>query len=80
MLKCLTFFFVFFPENSWQGELDPYVDKPRVTFREDGTFKLTVFSDLHYGENPSEDWGANQDCNSSALLTSVLADEMPDFA
>ena len=80
MLKVFNFFSVFFPENSWRGELDPYVDKPRVTFREDGTFKVTVFSDLHYGENPSEDWGAKQDRNSSALLTKVLADEMPDFA
>ena len=67
-------------ENSWRGELDPYVGKPRVTFKRGGTFKLTVFSDLHYGENPWEDWGPEHDRDSSALLTKVLSDEMPDFA
>src|SRR5262245_13062395 len=28
----------------------PYPTKRRLTFRPDGTFKLTIFSDLHYGE------------------------------
>ena len=33
--------------------LNPYPDKPRIAFRADGTFKLTVFSDLHYGKRRS---------------------------
>ncbi|KAF8648134.1 hypothetical protein AX16_006384 [Volvariella volvacea WC 439] len=60
--------------------LNPYPTKPRVTFRADGTFKLTVFSDLHYGENPNEDWGPEQDRNSTRLMRAVLADERPDYA
>ena len=60
--------------------MDPYPDKPRITFKADGTFKLTVFSDLHFGENPWDDWGPEQDRNSVVLLEKILADEKPDFA
>ncbi|KAI0646140.1 Metallo-dependent phosphatase [Trametes meyenii] len=60
-------------------DLDPYPQKPRVTFRPDGTFKITVFSDLHFGENPWDDWGPKQDVNSLALMNTVLPDEKPDY-
>ncbi|KAH9939180.1 Metallo-dependent phosphatase [Amylocystis lapponica] len=59
--------------------LDPYPTKPRVTFRSDGTFKITVFCDLHYGENPWDAWGPQQDVNSTELMEIVLADEKPDY-
>ncbi|PPR03658.1 hypothetical protein CVT24_007772 [Panaeolus cyanescens] len=59
--------------------LNPYPTKPRLTFRPDGTFKITVFSDLHFGENPWDDWGPIQDVNSLALMRKVLADEKPDY-
>ncbi|PCH45020.1 Metallo-dependent phosphatase [Wolfiporia cocos MD-104 SS10] len=61
------------------GALDPYPTKPRVTFREDGTFKITVFADLHYGENPWDAWGPEQDVNSTKLMRIVLAEEKPDY-
>jgi len=60
--------------------LNPYPNKPKVTFKPDGTFKLTVFSDLHLGENPWEDWGPAHDKNTTALLRQILADEKPDYA
>ncbi|KAI0766316.1 Metallo-dependent phosphatase [Irpex lacteus] len=60
-------------------QLDPYPTQPRITFRSDGTFKLTVFSDLHYGENAWDTWGPEQDVHSSNLMKTVLADEKPDF-
>ena len=60
-------------------DLDPYPGKPRVTFKEDGTFKITVFSDLHFGENPWDAWGPEQDVNSTRLMRTVLADEKPDY-
>ncbi|KAI0367223.1 Metallo-dependent phosphatase [Pilatotrama ljubarskyi] len=60
-------------------DLDPYAHKPRLTFRRDGTFKITVFSDLHYGENPWDDWGPQQDVNSTRLMNTVLEDEKPDY-
>lgn len=59
--------------------LDPYPGKPKVTFKEDGTFKITVFSDLHYGENPWDAWGPQQDVNSTRLMRIVLASEKPDY-
>lgn len=59
--------------------LNPYPTKPRLTFKPDGTFKITVFSDLHYGENAWDTWGPQQDVNSSRLMRTVLADEKPDF-
>ncbi|KAL5498723.1 hypothetical protein ACEPAH_2078 [Sanghuangporus vaninii] len=62
-----------------RASLDPYPGRPRVTFNSDGTFKLTVFSDLHFGENPWDDWGPEQDVNSLQLMRTVLADEKPDY-
>jgi hypothetical protein len=38
-----------------------------------------VFSDLHYGENPWDDWGPIQDKNSTILMKKVLGDEHPDY-
>lgn len=60
--------------------LDPYPTKPRITFNSNGTFKITVFSDLHFGENPWDAWGPQQDVNSTKLMRLVLATEKPDYA
>ncbi|KAJ3571996.1 hypothetical protein NP233_g3383 [Leucocoprinus birnbaumii] len=62
-----------------QYDLNPYPNKPRIVFRKDGTLKITVFSDLHYGENPWDWWGPVQDANSTRLMKRVLKDEQPDF-
>ncbi|KAN0094668.1 Metallo-dependent phosphatase-like protein [Tylopilus felleus] len=60
-------------------KLDPYADKPRITFNEDGTFKLTIFSDVHFGENPWDTWGPEQDINTTALMKVLLKMEAPDY-
>ncbi|EJD43470.1 Metallo-dependent phosphatase [Auricularia subglabra TFB-10046 SS5] len=60
--------------------LNPYPGKPKVTFARDGSFKLLVFSDLHFGENPWDWWGPEQDANSTRLMRRVLADEKPDYS
>jgi len=49
-------------------DLNPYPYKPKVHFRPDGSFKLLVMSDLHFGENPWDAWGPDQDKNSTALV------------
>lgn len=68
------------PRQVRQAQLqDPYPDKPRITFRDDGTFKITVFSDMHWGENPWDVWGPQQDANSTILMNKVLGSEKPDF-
>ncbi|THU96983.1 Metallo-dependent phosphatase [Dendrothele bispora CBS 962.96] len=59
--------------------IDPYPGKPKLTFRPDGTFKITVFSDQHFGENPWDSWGPEQDANSTRLMKRVLPDEKPDY-
>jgi hypothetical protein len=60
-------------------ELNPYPTKLRLTFNPSGTFKMAIFSDLHYGENPWDAWGPQQDVNSAKLMRTVLADEQPDY-
>ncbi|THG97318.1 hypothetical protein EW026_g4657 [Hermanssonia centrifuga] len=64
---------------SLPSQLNPYPTKPRLSFRPDGTFKITVFSDLHFGENAWDVWGPQQDVNSTRLMRKVLADEKPDY-
>ncbi|KAH8831038.1 Metallo-dependent phosphatase [Flagelloscypha sp. PMI_526] len=57
---------------------NPYPNHDRLAFSSQ-KFKLTVFSDLHFGENPWHDWGREQDANSTRLMRRVLATEKPDF-
>ena len=59
---------------------NPYPTKPRITFAQDGTFKLTVFSDLHFGENEEGPWGPVQDSSSIRVMKRVLKDEVPNYA
>ncbi|KAJ3561375.1 hypothetical protein NP233_g10228 [Leucocoprinus birnbaumii] len=68
------------PQASQSANLDPYPGKPRIVFRKDGTLKITVFSDLHFGENPWDWWGPEHDLNSTKLMKRVLKDEKPDYA
>jgi len=55
-------------QSTISKQLNPYPNKPRLIFGASGTFKLTIFSDLHYGENPWDDWGPVQDTNSTRLM------------
>ncbi|KAF8067996.1 Metallo-dependent phosphatase-like protein [Lyophyllum atratum] len=65
-----------------RANLDPYAGKRRLTFRPDGTFKITIFSDLHFGENPWEWWGPEHDASSVNLIKTILGPggEDADFA
>ncbi|KAH6891872.1 Metallo-dependent phosphatase-like protein [Coprinopsis sp. MPI-PUGE-AT-0042] len=71
------------PQQQFSGytSLDPYpaLGKPRITFNDDGTFKVTVFSDLHFGENEEGPWGPEQDLNSTRVMKRVLKDEKPGY-
>jgi len=66
------------PSPSIPPQLNPYPNKPRLTFNHHGTFKIMVFSDIHFGENPWDDWGPEQDKNSTILMKKVLKEE-PDY-
>ena len=52
--------------------------KAKISLTKDNTFHISVFSDLHYGEN-EDDFGIEQDHKSTALMRKVLAWEQPDF-
>ena len=52
--------------------------KAHLNLAEDYSFHISVFSDLHYGENESS-FGIPADKNSTALMRQVLSQERPDF-
>ncbi|KAF9510289.1 hypothetical protein BS47DRAFT_1348214 [Hydnum rufescens UP504] len=61
-----------------QELLNPYPHKPRVTYK-NGRFKLSVFSDLHYGEAEDLSWGPEQDRNSDTVMRAILKIDPPDY-
>lgn len=52
--------------------------KPVLRLSTAATFKIAVFSDLHYGEN-EDSFGITQDIDSTGLMYDVLNAEIPDF-
>ena len=52
--------------------------KADLHLADDNTFTISIFSDLHYGENEST-FGIPADKNSAALMRQVLSQERPDF-
>lgn len=44
-----------------------------LKFRDDGTFRIVQFTDLHYGESPEKD------VNTSIVQATILAAEKPDL-
>ncbi|EGX90689.1 Metallophosphoesterase [Cordyceps militaris CM01] len=62
-----------------QGTVDNSKLDP-LRFRQDGTFHISVFSDLHMGMYANVARGPKQDAKSVSVLASVLDMEQPDFA
>lgn len=52
--------------------------KPVLRLDKDASFKIAIFSDLHYGEE-EHDWGITQDIKSTRVMRSILDHETPDF-
>ncbi len=52
--------------------------KAELHLAEDNSFHISVFSDLHYGEN-EDSFGIPADINSTALMRQILLQEQPDF-
>ncbi|KAI1429628.1 Metallo-dependent phosphatase [Xylaria sp. FL1777] len=48
-----------------------------LTFRADGTFQVSIFEDLHFGENAWDQWGPQQDINSVKVINEILDKESP---
>lgn len=69
MLALVVWLFIFFYAPLSQA---------RLKLASDSTFHISVFSDLHYGENESS-FGIREDINSEILMRQVLSEEHPDL-
>ncbi|CAK7230991.1 hypothetical protein SBRCBS47491_007778 [Sporothrix bragantina] len=50
-----------------------------LQFHSDGSFQISIFEDLHFGENAWKYWGPQQDLNSVRVIETVLDAERPDL-
>ncbi|KAI6790582.1 Metallo-dependent phosphatase [Hortaea werneckii] len=50
-----------------------------LRFNSDGTFQISIFEDLHFGENAWEQWGPQQDVKTAAVMNAVLDAESPQL-
>ncbi|KAM3506392.1 hypothetical protein MY10362_002383 [Beauveria mimosiformis] len=57
----------------------PSVAERRLTFDRRGNFQISVFEDLHFGENAWDSWGPQQDINSVKVINNVLDKETPQL-
>jgi predicted MPP superfamily phosphohydrolase len=53
--------------------------RPRLSFSEQGTFKIMQLTDMHLGEAQFSDWGPQQDVKTYSLLSSLIPYEAPDL-
>lgn len=72
LLAILAMFFSLFVLSS------ALLCKADLNLAGDNSFHISVFSDLHYGENEST-FGIPADMNSATLMRQVLSQEQPDF-
>ena len=50
-----------------------------LRFTDNGTFQISIFEDLHFGENYWDTWGPQQDINSVKVMENVLSSESPQL-
>lgn len=50
-----------------------------LRFSKDGTFQISIFEDLHFGENAWEQWGPQQDVKSTGVMNAILDAESPQL-
>lgn len=53
--------------------------RPVLQFTKNGTFQITVFEDLHFGEAEDTNWGPLQDVDTLKVMQTVLDNEMPQL-
>ncbi|OQN99447.1 hypothetical protein B0A48_14424 [Cryoendolithus antarcticus] len=46
-----------------------------LRFAEDGTFQVSIFEDLHFGEAEDLEWGPQQDVNTTRVMNAILDGE-----
>ncbi|KAL4789421.1 Metallo-dependent phosphatase-like protein [Aspergillus venezuelensis] len=50
-----------------------------LRFSQDGNFQISIFEDLHFGENAWDSWGPEADRDSVKVLNTILDAESPDL-
>lgn len=50
-----------------------------LRFSKNGTFQISIFEDLHFGENAWEQWGPQQDVKSTEVMNAILDAESPQL-
>ncbi|KAL7823483.1 Metallo-dependent phosphatase-like protein [Trichoderma gracile] len=63
------------PKQAQMGHADAFT-RP-LSFTTNGTFQVSIFEDLHFGENAWDTWGPQQDINSVKVINKVLDREAP---
>ncbi|KAK1776637.1 Metallo-dependent phosphatase [Copromyces sp. CBS 386.78] len=51
------------------------LEPPPLTFSKGNTFQISIFQDLHFGENAWEEWGPLQDLSTTRVMNTVLDSE-----
>lgn len=70
--RFLTATSIFTPDRT------PRSSKSVLRLDSNNEFHITIFSDLHYGEE-EDGWGITQDINSTRVMNNILDSEEPDF-
>ncbi|KAH7316692.1 Metallo-dependent phosphatase-like protein [Stachybotrys elegans] len=60
--------------SRFNGSLDTV-----LKMKDDGSFQIAIFSDLHFGENAWDSWGPQQDINTVKVIEKVLDSDRPDL-
>jgi Calcineurin-like phosphoesterase len=81
MMTRIHLLWVFMPFPTWSSPLNNAENK--LAFSKDGSFQITVFNDLHFGEgedNPPEwGWGPPSDKKTTHVMNTVLDTETADL-
>ena len=70
-----TFADLYFKTEAISALLTSSSDDSPLRFTADGTFQLSIFEDLHYGEAENLLWGPQQDIKSARVMNTVLDTE-----
>ncbi|KAK5989196.1 putative inactive purple acid phosphatase 16 [Cladobotryum mycophilum] len=65
------------PDQSTFNNPYPHPGPGPLMFNDDGTFQVSIFEDLHFGENAWDQWGPQQDINTVKVINKVLDSESP---
>ncbi|KAF2767462.1 Metallo-dependent phosphatase [Teratosphaeria nubilosa] len=75
----ITVLFAFLTLAAPRTQLERSSVTAPLQFTPNGTFQISIFEDLHFGENAWDSWGPQQDINSVKVINEVLDAELPQL-